>query len=76
MIVSLVLALAVVASDAAGGARAEARATATIQRGVTVQNGTAATRNIDIAAVRRAPRRCAAPEQPATFCELIVYDLP
>ena len=81
MVSALILALTLVAPDAGSGARVEARATATIQRGVTLQNGapqfdTMAARPSDITPAARRPRTCATVDQPAGPCQLIVYDLP
>ena len=76
MVVSLLLALVVAAPQPSGGVRVEARATATIQRAVTLQSGTAAARDTDVAATRQEPRRCATSGAPNADCGLIVYDLP
>ena len=76
MVSALILALALVAPDASSGTRVEARVTATIQRGITLQNGKTAARPSDIAPIAQRPRICATPDQPAAQCQLIVYDLP
>ena len=79
MVSEFLMALALVTTPAANsgtGARAEARVTATIQRGVTVQNGTAAASASDVVPVRQQARGCGTVDQPAPDCRLIVYDLP
>ena len=76
MVSALILALALVVPDASSGARVEARAKATIQRGITVQNGKTAARPSDIAPIAQRPRTCATTDQPTGQCQLIVYDLP
>ncbi len=76
MVVSLILALAAAAPQPSGGVRVEARATATIQRAVTLQSGAAATRDTDVVATRQQPRRCTTSGAPNADCGLIVYDLP
>jgi hypothetical protein len=76
MLPTLFFALALVAPDAGGAARIEARVTATIQRGVTVQNGTVESRTASLPAERRGPRLCSTPAQPGLDCRLIVFDLP
>lgn len=79
MVSEFLIALALVATPAANsgpGAHAEAHVMATIQRGVTVQNGTAAASASDVVPVRQQARGCGLGDQPAPDCRLIVYDLP
>lgn len=76
MVPTLLLALALVAPDAGSAVRVEARVTATIQRGVAVQNGKAETRTASLPLERRAPRGCNTPPLPGPDCRLIVFDLP
>lgn len=79
LLILLALAAAVTA-DNGSGVRVEARATATIERGVTLQNGRAVTRAAEVAPVRRRPRDCDPADKPSPTltpdCRLIVYDLP
>lgn len=76
MVVTLLYALVAAAPLPSGGVRVEARATATIQRAVTLQNGATAERDTGIVAIRQQPRRCATSGTPNADCGLIVYDLP
>jgi inosine-uridine nucleoside N-ribohydrolase len=70
------------APTAETGSRAsvEVRVTATIQRGVTLQNGRAVAPTEQVSPVRRKPRACGPvdkiPTGPMPDCRLIVYDLP
>jgi hypothetical protein len=58
----------------------EVRVTATIQRGVTLQNGRAVARTEQVSPIQRKPRACGPadkiPTGPMPDCRLIVYDLP
>lgn len=76
MVSALLLALALVAPGTGGGTRVEARATATIQRAVTLQNGTTAARPSEVTPIARQSRTCSTVDQPVGPCQLIVYDLP
>ncbi len=57
-------------------AHVEVRATAVIQRAVTLQNGVATTRKTEMIPIPQKPRDCAPDDKPAPDCRLIVYDLP
>jgi hypothetical protein len=58
----------------------EVRVTATIQRGITLQDGTASTRATELSPIRQKPRDCRPADKAeplaAPDCHLIVYDLP
>lgn len=68
------------AGDTGSRAQVEVRVTATIQRGVTLQDGVASTRTTEVAPVRQKPRDCGQADKAASAntpdCRLIVYDLP
>ncbi|UVO54892.1 hypothetical protein [Sphingomonas sp. SUN039] len=62
--------------EGAGGARAEARVSATIQRGVTLRAETVTSEIRLLPAAARASRPCISADKPEPECRLIVYDLP
>ena len=62
--------------EGSGGAQAEIRVSATIQRGVTVRDKRVSTDAPVPPASSRPARTCGAPDKAGPDCRLIVYDLP
>jgi hypothetical protein len=78
--VSQILMLLALASaspvEGSGGAHAEARVSATIQRGVEVRAARITVEASLPPTVARPPRLCGTLDKPEPDCRLIIYDLP
>ena len=74
--ITLLMVVATPAANSGSNTRVEARATATIQRGIVLQSGTTTATASDITPVAQRPRDCIPASKSAPDCRLIVYDLP
>jgi len=79
MVAEMITLLMMVATSAANSGpttHVEARATATIQRGIVLKSGTTTPTASDVTPVPQRPRDCIPASKSASDCRLIVYDLP
>ncbi len=75
-IITLLMLVATPPANGGPGSQVEARATATIQQGIVLQNGTTTASSSDVTPLPQRPRYCTLASKTTPQCRLIVYDLP